>query len=114
MLPGYAHAIVTPRFWVLSAEDQAVGVLVLIPRDDHLLLENIAVLPDFAGSGLGSQLLAQADLEARALDYRELRLYTHVSMTENVTLYEAKGWAVTLRGQEGGYERAFMSRCLDS
>ena len=114
MLPGYSHVIVTPRFWVLSTEDQTVGVLVLIPRDDHLLLENIAVFPDFAGSGLGSQLLAQADLEARALGYQELRLYTQGSITENVTLYEAKGWAVTMRGLEGGYERAFMSRRLDS
>ena len=35
------------------------------------------------------------------------------SVTENVTLYEAKRRAVTRRGMEDGYGRIFMSRHLD-
>jgi GNAT superfamily N-acetyltransferase len=98
---------------VLCDHDRVVGVLVLMPRDDYLLLDNIAVHPDHHGQGLGGRLLALADEEAARLGYRELRLYTHITMTGNVALYKAKGWVVTGQGVEDGYERIFMSRRLD-
>ena len=88
-------------------------MLVLIPRDDFLLLDNIAVYPDHHGQGLGGRLLALADEEAARLGYRELRLHTYVTMTENIALYRAKGWVVTGQGVEDGYKRIFMSRRLD-
>ena len=66
-----------------------------MPRDDFLLLDNIAVYPDHYGQGLGGRLLALADGEATRLGYRELRLHAHVTMTENIALYRAKGWVVT-------------------
>ncbi len=113
MLQDYAQVIAEHVVWVLLVEASVVGVLVLIPRPDHLLLDNIAVHPDHHGQGLGSRLLSLADSEARRLGHHELRLYTHVTMTENVALYQAKGWIATGQGIEDGYERIFMSRRLD-
>ncbi len=113
MLQDYAQVIAAHDVWVLVIEERIAGVLVLMARDDHLLLDNIAVHPDFHGQGLGSRLLAHADNEAARLGYRELRLYTHVSMTENLALYQAKGWAVAGQGMQDGYERIFMTRRLD-
>jgi hypothetical protein len=43
------------------------------------------------------------DAEAAHLGYSELRLHTHVSMIENVALYQVRGWLVTGQGVEDGY-----------
>ena len=50
---------------------------------------------------------------ARRLGYRELRLYTHEKMTENIALYLRVGFAETGRAQEAGYDRVFMTKHLD-
>ncbi|MDP6692163.1 MAG: GNAT family N-acetyltransferase [Alphaproteobacteria bacterium] len=113
MLQDYTRVIAEHLVWVMEIGDEIGGVLVLIRRDDHLLLDNIAVHPNRHGRGLGGRLLALADSEAARLGYDELRLYTHVTMTENVALYQAKGWIVTGQGMQDGYERIFMSRRLD-
>ena len=85
----------------------------LLPKPDHLLLDNIAIRPDRQGQGLGRQLIAFAEDEARRLGYPELRLYTHEKMTENITLYGRLGFVETGRGQEAGYDRVFMTKRLD-
>jgi len=88
------------------------GVVVLLPRPDYLLLDNIAVAPARQGTGLGRRLLAFAEAEAVRRGYREIRLYTHRTMTENQRLYTAFGYEETGRGAEAGYERVFMRKRL--
>ena len=75
-------------------------------------LDNIAVAPARQGSGLGRRLLAFAEAEAVRSGYREIRLYTHQTMTENQHLYAAIGYEETGRGIEAGYERVFMRKRL--
>ena len=89
------------------------AIIVLLPEPDHLLLDNIAVLPDRQGQGLGRQLIAFAEDEARRLGYAELRLYTHEKMTENIALYTRLEFEETGRGREAGYDRVFMTKRLD-
>ncbi len=112
MLADYAEAIAQHQVWVAEADDQIIGGLVLIPYEDHLLLDNIAVHPDHQGRGVGQTLLELADAEAIMQGYRELRLYTHVTMTENIALYARIGWTETHRGEQDGYERVFMRKAL--
>lgn len=89
-----------------------VGLIVLLPASDHLLLDNVAVRPDRQGSGLGRRLIAFAESEAGRLGYGELRLYTHAAMTENIALYRRLGFEETGRGREAGYDRIFMRKRL--
>jgi ribosomal protein S18 acetylase RimI-like enzyme len=98
--------------WVIEEGTSIVGILVLLPRPDHLLLDNIAVAPSHQGFGFGRRLLAFAEAEATRRGYCEIRLYTHETMTENQRLYAAIGYEETGRGTEAGYERVFMRKQL--
>src|ERR1700716_3963856 len=113
MLDDYARLIADGVVSVLEDVDAAIAaIIVLLPKPDHLLLDNIAVRPDSQGQGLGRQLIAFAEAEARRLGHAELRLYTHQKMTENIALYARLGFIKTGRGQEAGYDRVFMTKRL--
>ena len=112
MLDDYNARVSEGVVWVIGEGSTIAGVIVLLPRPDHLLLDNIAVAPARQGSGLGRRLLAFAEAEAVRRGYREIHLYTHQTMTENQGLYAAIGYEETGRGTEAGYERVFMRKRL--
>ena len=114
MLDDYATLIDAGVVSVFEDANQNVlAIIVLLPKRDHLLFDNIAVRPDWQGQGLGRRLIAFAESEARRLGYAEIRLYTHQKMTENVALYTRLGFVETGRGTEAGYDRVFMTKRLD-
>ena len=86
MLDDYNARISEGVVWVIEEASAIAGVIVLLPRPEYLLLDNIAVAPARQGSGLGRRLLAFAEAEAVRRGYREIRLYTHQTMTENQRL----------------------------
>jgi GNAT superfamily N-acetyltransferase len=110
MLDDYGARISEGVVWVIEEGAAISGTIVLLPRPEYLLLDNIAVAPARQGSGLGRRLLAFAEAEAVRRGYREIRLYTHRTMTENQRLYAAIGYEETGRGTEAGYERVFMRK----
>jgi ribosomal protein S18 acetylase RimI-like enzyme len=110
MLDDYAGLIDAGAISVFETDGAIAALIVLLPKPDHLLLDNVAVRPDRQGQGLGRRLVAFAESEARRLGYSELRLYTHVTMTENIALYTRLGFSETGRGHEAGYDRVFMTK----
>jgi ribosomal protein S18 acetylase RimI-like enzyme len=112
MLDDYAARVSEGVVWVIEDGIGLTGVIVLLPRPDYLLLDNIAVAPNRQRSGLGRRLLAFAEAEAVRRGCPEIRLYTHQTMTENQRLYAAIGYEETGRGSESGYERVFMRKRL--
>ena len=114
MLDDYAALIADGAVSVLEADGDGTiaAIIVLLPKPDHLLLDNIAVRPDRQGRGLGRRLIAFAEGEARRFGYAELRLYTHQKMTENIALYARLGFVETGRGHDAGYDRVFMTKRL--
>jgi ribosomal protein S18 acetylase RimI-like enzyme len=113
LLDDYAGLIGAGAVSVLEDPNGIIAALiVLLPKPDHLLLDNIAVHPDRQGRGLGRRLIAFAETEARRLGCTELRLYTHQRMTENIALYTRLGFRETGRGHDAGYDRVFMTKAL--
>ena len=111
MLDDYAALVDRGVVSVLNDTDGAVvAIIVLLPQLDHLLLDNIAVAPGHQGRGLGRRLVAFAEAEAARLGCREIRLYTHQLMTENIALYARLGFVETGRGHAAGYDRVFMTK----
>lgn len=82
-----------------------VGVLVLVPYEDHLFLDSIAVHPQAAGQGVGRRLLAFVDERARSLGLPEIRLYTNAMMWENQRIYPRYGYEMVERRVDGPYDR---------
>jgi ribosomal protein S18 acetylase RimI-like enzyme len=108
MLDNYAVRIAEGRVFVIEEGNTVFGVAVLVPRQDHLLLENIAVEPKRQGTGFGRRLLIFAETEAMRRGYSEIRLYTHTTMIENQELYAKIGYAETSRNSD----RVFMCKQL--
>ncbi len=95
---------------VAEEDGEIVGLIVLSNDRDALLVENVAVRPASQGQGVGRALLAHADRTAAQRGLAELRLYTHVAMSENIELYTRFGWRETHRRTEHGFRRVFFSK----
>ena len=112
MLDDYDRRIAAGQVWVLVSDGALAGLLVLEDADGALLLDNIAVAPAAQGQGHGRALIEFAHAEARRRGLTQLRLYTHVLMTENVALYARLGFIETGRVSEHGYQRVYMAKRL--
>ncbi len=110
MLDDYATHLRNGTVWVADESGSLAGLVVLLTGEDHLLLDNIAVEPARHGRGIGGALLRFAEQEAARRSYRELRLYTHESMTENLAMYAALGWEEIGRREQNGYPRVFFRK----
>jgi ribosomal protein S18 acetylase RimI-like enzyme len=112
MLDDYRRRIEAHEVWVMFDNDNVVGVLVLLPKPDHLLLDNVAVDPAHQRRGIGRALIAFAESEAARRGYDEVRLYTHQAMHENIAMYPRLGYRETGRGDEAGFARVFFRKEL--
>lgn len=112
MRDDYAAAIARGHVHVAEQGGVIAGVLVLVPRADSLLLDNIAVLPAAQGTGLGRRLLDWTEVVARGLGLPRIVLYTHEAMTRNIALYTRLGYVETHRAEEIGLRRVYMAKAL--
>lgn len=95
-----------------SGDGQICGVLVLMESSYRILLDNVAVSEQWRGKGLGKRLMEFAEDLARDRGWRDLDLYTHELMTENIAMYLRLGYVETGRRQEQGYDRIYMRKTL--
>jgi len=112
MLDDYSKRIADGQVWVLSDCVLTAGILVLEKIPDALLLDNIAIVPGQQGKGRGRLLLEFAEQEAKRRGFKEIRLYTHALMTENIALYGRIGYVETGRVTEKGFDRVYMAKRL--
>jgi len=113
MTADYAGLIGRSEVWVADEAGRVVGVLVLRPGATGLLLENVAVVPERQGRGIGRVLIAFAERKARDLGLTEISLYTNERMVENIHLYRKLGYVETDRRVEDGFARVFFRKPID-
>ena len=109
MVADYAELIAAGKVWVLDSID---GLIVLVPEDGVLLIENVAVSPASQGRGLGRCLLAFAEDHARALGLSNVRLYTNEKMVSNIAFYKRLGYVATERENINGRNVVHMRKPL--
>ena len=73
MTANYERAVIDHIIDLCEENGQLLALIEVVPRPDHLLIENIAIRPDRQGLGLGDKLLQHAEDQARALGLNETR-----------------------------------------
>ena len=114
MLDDYAAVVRDHHVFVVKSDgdDAAAGILVLMRQADTVLLDNVAVHPDYQGQGLGKLLMHKAEHQAKEWGYDSIILYTHELMTENQAIYQKLGYIETHRIEEKGFNRVYMRKLL--
>lgn len=113
LLANYAEEIALYQVWVAEEQGQILGGLVLVPKEDYMLLANIAVHPDHQGKGMGRILLELADSETLNQGYKELRLHTNKVMNESIAMYKRSGWSEMQCDEQAGH-KILMRKSLQS
>jgi N-acetylglutamate synthase-like GNAT family acetyltransferase len=108
----YADVVLSKMVWVAELDHEVAGLVVISLEPDRVLIDNLAVSPDFQGHGIGSRLLTLAEDTARSAGVAEVRLFTHELMVENIRYYVSRGYDETHRQQENGFSRVFFSKRL--
>ncbi|MBI1180038.1 MAG: GNAT family N-acetyltransferase [Alphaproteobacteria bacterium] len=111
LLADYARLVGDGKAFVL-VENRIVGFIVHYPRQDHLFVETMAVLPDAQHRGYGRMLLVQAEETAMRLRLAAIELYTNEAMTENLRYYPRHGFREVRRSVDDGYRRVWFRKSL--
>jgi ribosomal protein S18 acetylase RimI-like enzyme len=88
----YAVVFSEYEIWLADGAHGLDGVLILKARADDLLIWSVATAPAAQGTGVGNGLLAFAELHARTLGLRCIRLYTGERLTGNIAWYRRHGY----------------------
>ncbi len=112
MLDDYSEVINARQVLVAERGNAILGILVMDITDEGFYLENVAVVPQARGGGVGRLLLQRAEEEARRQDFDSIYLATHEKMTENQALYLKIGYVVYDHRVINGYPRVFFRKKL--
>jgi ribosomal protein S18 acetylase RimI-like enzyme len=93
LLADYDEVFARYEIWLADSAGELDGVLILEPRPDDLLIWSVATAPATQGRGVGSTMLAFAELRAHELDRSCIRLYTGQPLTFNIAWYRRHGYA---------------------
>jgi len=110
MTVDYAEAVKTHRFDLLFVGDDLTALIETVPRDDWLLIENVAVLPAFQRRGYGVRLLKLAEALTAEAGLRGTRLYTNQRFTANLALYASLGYRVEREAPHNGGVTVHMAK----
>ena len=108
------HAQIAAGDAYIAADANGVlqGFIVFYPEKDHILLENVAVLPSAAGRGIGKALIGFCEDMARQRGFDSVHLYTNEKMIENLSMYPRLGYVEVRRCTEDGFNRVFFEKRL--
>ena len=96
----------------LNDQDQPIGFAIMLQKPDGLWLENIAVMPDAAGQGFGTEILRAVEDWAHRQGAADIKLYTNIVMRWNIDWYLRQGYHDYDRRHEDGYDRVFFKKDL--
>lgn len=112
MIADFESQIAAGQMEVWQEDGKVTGFIVHYPHEDHVHIENVAVLPACAGRGIGRKLVAMAEENAGELGFSAVELYTNEKMTENLSLCPHLGYREMGRRKEAGFSRVYFRKEL--
>ncbi|MET2827095.1 GNAT family N-acetyltransferase [Mesorhizobium shangrilense] len=94
MRADYDKALREHQFDLAVEGDRIIGMIETMLAGDHLWIENVCVIPQAQGRGIGRHLLEQAERKAIEAGRHEIRLLTNGAFEANVSLYKRYGYAI--------------------
>lgn len=93
----------TGEIWVLG--QPVLASVFLSPRDDVLYLGKLAVAASARRLGLARDLVALAEMRARALGLPQIEVQVRVELTENLVAFQRMGFAQVALTAHPGFDR---------
>lgn len=112
MVADFKAQIAEGHVYVAFDADLFLGFIIFFPENEYMLLENVAVLPQAAGHGVGKALIGFCESEAKRRGFNIVQLYTNEKMTDNLTIYPRLGYYEVARRSENGFNRVFFEKNL--
>ncbi len=112
MLSNYKEKIINKHVHVMEKDNTILGLVILVPKTDHLYLGNLAVQPRMQGKGIGRQLMEFAERLSICSGLPEIRLFTNEKMYENLVIYPKLGYTEIERKTEDGYNRVYFKKTI--
>lgn len=111
MLSNHAANVTEHEIHLAEIDHTPVGVLELITEEDCLFIENLAVHPDWQGSGIALALLKFAESRCREARMPMLRLLTNQKFKSNIDFYIKRGFSREYESEyKGGITVHMMKR----
>lgn len=85
------------NLWFLEHNKSAIGMVVLAPQNNYILLKSMCVIPAAQGQGWGQRLLKFGEERALQLGYPKMHLYTNSLMERNQEIYRRFGYSEIYR-----------------
>ena len=81
-----------------------VGCVFYAPKEDHVYLSRLAVLPEYQGRGIARALLSAVEDETLDLGAEKIRLQVRLVQKRNRALYGSLGYVFYAYGAHAGYK----------
>ena len=112
MVVDFARQIALEQIYVATSGSLLSGFVVFYKKSDHIHLENIAVIPESSGKGIGKALIEFVEQCAHDAGINAVELYTNEVMTENIAIYTKLAYVETERKREDGFNRVYFRKLL--
>jgi ribosomal protein S18 acetylase RimI-like enzyme len=114
MTANYDEAVRQHRIDLLHVDGKLAALIEMVPKDGHLLIENVAVSPTCQNRGWGRKLLTHAEQVAAAQGYSVIKLFTNKLFAANVQLYSKVGYGVDREEESGLGITVYMSKRVEA
>jgi molybdopterin-guanine dinucleotide biosynthesis adapter protein len=94
MLVDYDKAVADHWIDLTELSGELTGLIEMIPKSDHLFVENIAVAEAYQGGGLATRFLQHAETLALSCRLPEVQLATNQAFTDNLNFYQKRGYEI--------------------
>ncbi len=113
MTADHTNLIQNHDAWVLEENNEIIGVLELVLKDDSLYIDTVAVKQSHQSRGIGKQLLNFAETRARELGRNATTLFTNERYTMLLEMYARHGYVETHRIPVQGTDAVHMRKILE-